>query len=88
MNRSIRLVLIGSTLSVITGVASAQSPGMTIKTDQQQWISPEELEKRDQVDKAYKDAIKKTPAAAQKPVDPWGTVRPAAAPTEKSAKGR
>jgi len=89
MTHWIRIVVIGAALTVlVTSAASAQSPSMTIKTDEAQRVPPEVLEKREQVDKAYQDAIKKTPTTAQKPVDPWGNVRPTTNATDKSAKGR
>ncbi len=70
--------------TLVSGAAWAQA--MIIPTNQDRRLSPEELEKRQQADEAYKEAIKKTPPVQQKNTDPWGSVRPAA--TDKTAKGR
>jgi hypothetical protein len=69
----------------VTGAALAQNgPTMSIKTDETRRLSPEEQEKRDKADEAYREAIKKTPTVQQKKVDPWGSVRS----VDKTAKER
>jgi hypothetical protein len=44
-----------------------------------------DLEKKQDaaIDKAYRDAIKRTDGAPQKPADPWQTVRPTASDNTK-----
>ncbi|HZP78145.1 MAG TPA: hypothetical protein VFB45_18520 [Pseudolabrys sp.] len=77
MKRLFRIAVATAVIATPTaGAALAQGgPALTIPTNETRRLSPEEIEKRKQVDDAYQEAIKKTPAA-QKSTDPWGNVRP------------
>ncbi len=69
------LMLIGATIALMSGIASAQfTPGITLQPDATRPLTPEEQEKRKAVDDAYKSAIQKIPNQ-QKPADPWGNIR-------------
>ena len=73
-----RKLLSGATLlAMLTGPATAQMPMPTISLggNQKPKLTPEEQEKQDALDKAYKSATNKIPD--QKANDPWATVRPA-----------
>jgi hypothetical protein len=68
-----------------TAPAHAQTPSINLLADQPS-KTPEELEKEDAAQKAYKESLKKIPDA-KAPSDPWGSVRSDApkAPPAKSA---
>jgi len=83
-------------MALLTGAASAQQigvgsnggapmPSLSLGGDSgKRKLTPEEQEKQDQLDKAYKAATSKIPD--QKPADPWAAVRPstpAPAPQKK-----
>lgn len=75
-----RTLLSGAALlAMLTGPAVAQMPMPTISLggEQKRKLTPEEQEKQDELDKAYKSATNKIPD--QKANDPWATVRPAPA---------
>ncbi|MGB3865888.1 MAG: hypothetical protein WBA29_09690, partial [Xanthobacteraceae bacterium] len=72
-------------LVMLSGPAYAQMPDVNILPQERQ-KTPEELERDRQLDKAYRDSLRKIPDA--KAVnDPWGSVRgaetPAATPRAK-----
>ena len=75
-----KLISGAALLAMLTGAAAAQSPIMpsiSIGGDQKRKLMPEEQEKQDALDRAYKSATNKIPD--QKSTDPWATVRPAPA---------
>jgi hypothetical protein len=53
--------------------ALAQMPGLNMAPQDKQYTS-EELEKQKEIDRAYKEAIKKLPDQ-QRSNDPWGNIR-------------
>ena len=73
-------------IALLTGAAYAQSPIMpkfSIGGDEKRKLTPEEQEKQNQLDNAYKAATNKIPDK-KAGNDPWGDVRPAApAPAPK-----
>ncbi|MGA2895964.1 MAG: hypothetical protein ABSE22_24155 [Xanthobacteraceae bacterium] len=77
-------------VATLTGSASAQSPlapKFSLGEDKPK-LTPEEQEKQDAIDQAYKSATKKIPDQKQA-ADPWATVRPqssAAAPSPAPRK--
>jgi hypothetical protein len=71
-------------LAMLTATAAAQMPmpGISLQGESKPKLTPEEQEKQDELDKAYKSATTKIPD--QKLNDPWATVRPATpAPKKK-----
>jgi hypothetical protein len=84
------LACAGALLVLLTAAAAAQ--GVGLGTDgvsfspfkqQDKKVTPEEAEKQQQLDDAYKSATNKIPDQ-QKSNDPWAVVRPAApAPKKK-----
>jgi hypothetical protein len=73
------LVPAAAVVAMLTGTAAAQMggplmPKMSLQGDQKH-LTPEEIEKRKQLDDAYKAATNKIPD--QKADDPWADVRPA-----------
>ena len=70
-------------LAVLTGTAAAQMPmpSMSLQGEPKRKLTPEEQERQDALDKAYKSATNKIPD--QKLNDPWATVRPTPAPKKK-----
>lgn len=69
-------------LMLLTGTAHAQ-PAINLWADDGKKVDPETQEKREQIDKAYKDKIKGQPAQAPAGNDPWGNVRASQAPQTK-----
>jgi hypothetical protein len=70
-----------------TGRAAAQFPMPSVSlSPEQRKLTPEELEKQQAIDKAYRAANSKIPD--KKAVDPWGDVRssPPAAPATTKKK--
>jgi hypothetical protein len=81
-----RLILLTAALTLLTTSAFAQMPmpSMSLQGDQKRPLTPEELERRKQIDSDYKAATSKIPD--RKANDPWATVRPtspAPAPKKK-----
>ena len=73
-----RLLHAGAILAFLTGAAAAQGIPISIPTgDEAKKLTPEEQEKQDRLDKAYKSATQKIPD--KKSNDPWGSVRTAPA---------
>jgi hypothetical protein len=61
-------------IAILTGPAAAQVP-LNFPTGASRPLTPEEIERQNAIDNAYKSATKKIPD--KKPVaDPWGDVRP------------
>ncbi|MGN6462623.1 MAG: hypothetical protein ACTHLY_15630 [Pseudolabrys sp.] len=58
---------------------SALMPGISLGGSNKPKLTPEQQEKQDRLDRAYKAATDSQPAA--KPVDPWGGAR---APTQST----
>ena len=72
-----KLLLVAAALAVLTGSASAQNPlmpGVSLGGQQKRQLTPEEQERRKQIDNDYKAATGKIPD--QKATDPWADVRP------------
>ena len=65
--------LAGVLLALMTAYASAQGPP-PIGPRGTRTLTPEERERQKQIDNDYKAANKMIPN--QKPIDPWGDVRP------------
>jgi len=73
-----KLFLAGIVVTVLTGAAYAQMSQIMPKFsigDADKKLTPEEQEKKNQLDDAYKAATAKIPD--QKANDPWADVRPA-----------
>ena len=68
-----RLATAAVTLLLLTGMAQAQ-PVMNLMANEKA-ADPEAEEKKQQIDKAYRDKIKSQPAQAPAANDPWGNVR-------------
>jgi hypothetical protein len=73
------LVLVAAAVAMLAGTATAQMgsplmPKVSLQGDEKH-LTPEEIEKRKQLDDAYKAATNKIPD--QKADDPWADVRPA-----------
>jgi hypothetical protein len=64
------------------GPARAQTPSINLLADQPS-KSPEEVEKEEAQQKAYKESLKKIPDAKAS-TDPWGNVRSVDAPKDTS----
>ena len=75
-------------LVLLTGPAYAQMPDINLIPEVRS-KTPEEIERDKQLDKAYKDSLRKIPDAKASN-DPWGTVRstdtPKAAPAKSKTK--
>ena len=77
-------------VALLTGAAYAQTssgnplmPSFSIGSDQKRKLTPEEQERQNELDNAYKSATNKIPDK-KTGNDPWGDVRPAApAPAPK-----
>ncbi|HEX4410044.1 MAG TPA: hypothetical protein VH206_14830 [Xanthobacteraceae bacterium] len=82
-NLVVRLLMAAALTGLFTGIAAAQfMPSISLGGHDRPKLSPEEQEKQDALDKAYKSATTKIPD--QKTNDPWATVRQApAAPAPK-----
>ena len=70
-------------LGFVAGPVAAQlMPSISLQGEPKRKLTPEEQEKQDQLDQAYKSATTKIPD--KKAGDPWANVRPApAAPAPK-----
>jgi hypothetical protein len=76
-HHTLRILPALAVLAMLTGSAYAQSPIMpkfSLGADQKK-LTPEEQEKKRELDEAYKQATTKIPD--QKLGDPWADVRPA-----------
>ena len=84
-----KLVLVSVTLPLLSGSAFAQipapdssssgnpfMPSMSLGAKEEKQLTPEEQERRKQIDADYKAATKKIPDQKAS-TDPWGGVRPA-----------
>lgn len=69
---NIRIVFAAFALAAFTVPAVAQMPSINMMPDVKS-RSPEEKERDAQIEKAYKESLKKIPNSA--PTDPWGNVR-------------
>jgi hypothetical protein len=69
-----------------TAPAHAQTPSINLLADQPS-KTPEELEKEDAAQKAYKESLKKIPDAKASN-DPWGTVRSGDTPKAAAAPAK
>jgi hypothetical protein len=72
---------------MLTAPASAQSKASTMPTPEQMMggKTPDQVEKEEAADKAYKESLKKIPDA-KAPSDPWGTARSADAAKAPATK--
>jgi hypothetical protein len=77
----------GALLVLLTGSASAQIsvPGIKLNNSGPQW-TPEEQEKQQRIEDAYKRTMEKIPD--QKKSDPWGGVRQNPTSASKSKQGQ
>jgi hypothetical protein len=69
-----------------TAPAHAQTPSINLLADQPS-KTPEELEKEEAAQKAYKESLKKIPDAKVSS-DPWGTVRSGDTPKAAAAPAK
>jgi len=69
-----RIFCVAAIITLLMGAASAQMPipGISLSPDHK--MTPEEKEKQESIEKAYKNAIGKIPDK-KAPADPWGGVR-------------
>jgi hypothetical protein len=83
-----RIFRAAAVLVMLAGPAFAQSPHINLLADQPS-KTPDEIEKEEAQQKAYKESLKKIPDAKVSS-DPWGTVRSdapkAAAPAKPKTK--
>ncbi|HEY1154548.1 MAG TPA: hypothetical protein VGE73_11890 [Pseudolabrys sp.] len=87
------VLTLGAGFGLSAGPALAQQsalmPGISLGGSNKPKLTPEQQEKQDRLDRAYKAATDSQPAA--KPVDPWGNARaPSQGPrmTEKPVRSR
>jgi hypothetical protein len=81
-NIAAKLLATAVAIAVLTGTAAAQfMPSISLQGEPKRKLTPEEQEKQDQLDKAYKSATTKIPD--QKANDPWASVRQTPAPAPK-----
>jgi hypothetical protein len=75
-SRQGKLILLAVALALmITNAYAQQTPKINLlQGDQKRPLTPEEREQQKKLDDNYKAATKKVPD--QKPIDPWGDVRP------------
>jgi hypothetical protein len=83
-----KLIQALAVIAFVTASASTQAqmpmPSISLQGEPKRKLTPEEQERQDALDKAYKSATNKIPD--QKMNDPWATVRPqpsAPAPKKK-----
>jgi hypothetical protein len=69
-----------------TGPAHAQTPSVNLLADQPS-KTPEELEREDAAQRAYKESLKKIPDVKASS-DPWGTVRGGDTPKAAAAPAK
>lgn len=81
-----RIAAAAVSLMLLTGMAHAQ-PAINLWADDGKRVDPETQEKRDQIDRAYKDKIKGQPAQAPAGNDPWGNVRASGTTQSKPQSG-
>jgi hypothetical protein len=74
-----RIVCAAVIIGMLAGPAYAQSKTPKTLEEMMDAKTPEQIEKEQAVDKAYKDSLKKIPDA-KTPSDPWGNARGADAP--------
>jgi hypothetical protein len=72
-----RAICAAAMIAMLTGPAYAQGKTPTLE-EMMNAKTPEQIEKEQAVDRAYKDSLKKIPDA--KPADPWGNARSTDAP--------
>jgi len=75
-------------IALLTGAASAQfqTPGINLSPDEPR-LTPEEKEKRQAAEDAYKSALKKIPDQ-KKSVDPWQSMRPNSSTSSTAKQGQ
>jgi hypothetical protein len=71
--RPAKIIMLTVAAVALATPAWAQMPGMNLAPQDKQYTS-EELEKQKEIDRAYRDAIKKLPDQ-QRSNDPWGNIR-------------
>jgi hypothetical protein len=79
-------VLVGALFAVLIGPAYAQSkPADTAADEQKRYEAAKKAKELEAQEKAYRSAVDVIPTK-QIPLDPWGNVRPNAAPPSKAAR--
>jgi hypothetical protein len=73
-----RVICAAAMIALLAGPAYAQSKSPTLE-EMMDAKTPDQIEKEQARDKAYKDSLKKIPDA-KTPADPWGNARSADAP--------
>jgi hypothetical protein len=74
-----KVVFAAAAIAMLAGPACAQSKNPTTLEQMMGSKTPEQIEKEQATDKAYKESLKKIPDA-KTPADPWGSARSADAP--------
>jgi hypothetical protein len=77
-----KVFLAAAMIAMLAGPACAQSNANAPRTLEQMMDAktPDQIEKEQAADRAYKDSLKKIPDA-KAPADPWGNARSSNAPT-------
>ena len=74
-----KFVLAAAMVAMLAGPAFAQSKAPTTLEEMMNAKTPEQVEKEQAAEKAYRESLKKIPDA-KTPSDPWGNARSADAP--------
>jgi hypothetical protein len=69
----VKFMMAAALAVVLAGPALAQNPALNM-APQDKHLTPEEIEKQREIDRAYKEAISKLPDQ-QRSNDPWGNIR-------------
>lgn len=78
-----KIIMLTVAAVVLAAPARAQMPPINLAVGGKQ-LTSEEIEKQKEVDRAYRDAIKKLPDQ-QRSNDPWGNIRNVDQPAQKAA---
>ena len=84
-----RIFRAAALLGLLAGPAYGQAPNMNLIPQETKSRSPEEIERDQAADKAYRESLRKIPDA--KAGDPWGNVRGAdsrKAPAQPKARAK
>jgi hypothetical protein len=74
-----KVVFCAAAIAMLAGPSFAQSKSPTTLEQMMGSKTPDQIEKEQAADKAYKESLKKIPDA-KAPADPWGSARSADAP--------
>jgi hypothetical protein len=76
-----RVICAAAMIAMLAGPAWAQNKAPKTLEEMMDAKTPDQIEKEQAADRAYKDSLKKIPDA-KAPADPWGNARGAGAPKE------